>query len=73
MHVNESFAAAAVADQEPALPAATRAGRAAMLCAGPKGDWGAATMHRTPIQTNHILEGVRYEIRGELAHRAMEL
>ena len=30
-------------------------------------------MHRTPIQTNHILEGVRYEIRGELAHRAMEL
>jgi alanine-synthesizing transaminase len=30
-------------------------------------------MHRTPIRTNHILEGVRYEIRGELAHRAMEL
>jgi alanine-synthesizing transaminase len=30
-------------------------------------------MHKTPIQTNHILEGVRYEIRGELAHRAMEL
>lgn len=23
------------------------------------------------VQTNHILEGVRYEIRGELAHRAM--
>jgi alanine-synthesizing transaminase len=30
-------------------------------------------MHRKPIQTNRILEGVRYEIRGELAHRAMEL
>ena len=30
-------------------------------------------MHRNSIQTNHILEGVRYEIRGELAHRAMEL
>jgi alanine-synthesizing transaminase len=30
-------------------------------------------MHRKPIQTNSILEGVRYEIRGELAHRAMEL
>jgi alanine-synthesizing transaminase len=30
-------------------------------------------MHRKPIETNHILEGVRYEIRGELAHRAMEL
>jgi len=30
-------------------------------------------VHRDPIQTNHILEGVRYEIRGELAHRAMEL
>ena len=30
-------------------------------------------MHKNSIQTNHILEGVRYEIRGELAHRAMEL
>ncbi len=30
-------------------------------------------MHTNSIQTNHILEGVRYEIRGELAHRAMEL
>jgi len=30
-------------------------------------------MHKTTIQTNTILEGVRYEIRGELAHRAMEL
>ena len=30
-------------------------------------------MHRKAIETNHILEGVRYEIRGELAHRAMEL
>jgi len=30
-------------------------------------------MHRNPIRTNTILEGVRYEIRGELAHRAMEL
>ncbi len=30
-------------------------------------------MKKTAIQTNHILEGVRYEIRGELAHRAMEL
>ena len=30
-------------------------------------------MHKSAIQTNHILEGVRYEIRGELAHRAMEL
>src|SRR5210317_1953229 len=31
------------------------------------------TMQKKAIQTNHILEGVRYEIRGELAHRAMEL
>ncbi|MDX1379508.1 MAG: aminotransferase class I/II-fold pyridoxal phosphate-dependent enzyme [Xanthomonadales bacterium] len=30
-------------------------------------------MHRKSICTNRILEGVRYEIRGELAHRAMEL
>jgi alanine-synthesizing transaminase len=30
-------------------------------------------VQKRPIQTNHILEGVRYEIRGELAHRAMEL
>jgi alanine-synthesizing transaminase len=30
-------------------------------------------VHTNSIQTNHILEGVRYEIRGELAHRAMEL
>jgi alanine-synthesizing transaminase len=30
-------------------------------------------MHNTSIQTNSILEGVRYEIRGELAHRATEL
>jgi alanine-synthesizing transaminase len=30
-------------------------------------------MHKPPIATNSILEGVRYEIRGELAHRAMEL
>jgi alanine-synthesizing transaminase len=30
-------------------------------------------VHRKPIQTNRILEGVRYEIRGELAHRATEL
>ena len=30
-------------------------------------------MHKTPITTNHILEGVRYEIRGELAARAVEL
>ena len=30
-------------------------------------------MHKTAVQTNSILEGVRYEIRGELAHRAMEL
>jgi alanine-synthesizing transaminase len=30
-------------------------------------------MHKTPIATNSILQGVRYEIRGELAHRAMEL
>lgn len=30
-------------------------------------------MLKTAIQTNTILEGVRYEIRGELAHRAMEL
>jgi alanine-synthesizing transaminase len=30
-------------------------------------------VHRKAIETNHILEGVRYEIRGELAHRAMEL
>ena len=30
-------------------------------------------MHKTTIRTNTILEGVRYEIRGELAHRAMEL
>jgi alanine-synthesizing transaminase len=30
-------------------------------------------MHKKVICTNRILEGVRYEIRGELAHRAMEL
>lgn len=30
-------------------------------------------MQKRPIETNDILEGVRYEIRGELAHRAMEL
>jgi alanine-synthesizing transaminase len=30
-------------------------------------------VQKQKIQTNHILEGVRYEIRGELAHRAMEL
>ena len=30
-------------------------------------------VQKTTIQTNRILEGVRYEIRGELAHRAMEL
>jgi alanine-synthesizing transaminase len=30
-------------------------------------------VQKKAIQTNHILEGVRYEIRGELAHRAMEL
>jgi len=30
-------------------------------------------MLKSAIRTNAILEGVRYEIRGELAHRAMEL
>ena len=30
-------------------------------------------MQKKTIETNEILEGVRYEIRGELAHRAMEL
>ena len=30
-------------------------------------------MHKAQISTNHILEDVRYEIRGELAHRAHEL
>ncbi|HET6592751.1 MAG TPA: aminotransferase class I/II-fold pyridoxal phosphate-dependent enzyme [Xanthomonadales bacterium] len=30
-------------------------------------------MHKSTIRTNTILAGVRYEIRGELAHRAMEL
>lgn len=30
-------------------------------------------MRKAAIETNHILQGVRYEIRGELAHRAMEL
>ncbi len=30
-------------------------------------------MHKAAIRTNHILEGVRYEIRGELAARASEL
>ena len=30
-------------------------------------------MHKKPIKTNHILEGVRYEIRGELAARAVTL
>ena len=30
-------------------------------------------MLKHPIATNAILEGVRYEIRGELAHKAMEL
>lgn len=30
-------------------------------------------MHKTPVKTNNILKGVRYEIRGELAARAVEL
>ena len=30
-------------------------------------------MQKTPIKTNDILKGVRYEIRGELASRAVEL
>jgi len=30
-------------------------------------------MHKTPVKTNSILEGVRYEIRGDLAARADEL
>lgn len=30
-------------------------------------------MNKPAVKTNHILEGVRYEIRGELAHRAMQL
>jgi alanine-synthesizing transaminase len=30
-------------------------------------------VQKTAVQTNRILEGVRYEIRGELAHRAMQL
>jgi len=30
-------------------------------------------MRKSPIKTNDILEGVRYEIRGELAARAVEL
>ena len=30
-------------------------------------------MHKQAIRTNRILEGVRYEIRGELAHRALDL
>ncbi len=30
-------------------------------------------MKKTPVKTNDILEGVRYEIRGELASRAVEL
>ena len=30
-------------------------------------------MQKTPIKTNNILEGVRYEIRGDLASRAVEL
>jgi alanine-synthesizing transaminase len=30
-------------------------------------------VHKKPVTTNHILQGVRYEIRGDLAARAMEL
>ena len=30
-------------------------------------------VHRTAVKTNVILEGVRYEIRGELAARAVEM
>jgi len=30
-------------------------------------------VQKTPVKTNDILEGVRYEIRGELASRAVEL
>ena len=30
-------------------------------------------MQKSMIETNTILEGVRYEIRGELAHRALEM
>ncbi len=34
---------------------------------------GGEKVHRTAVRTNVILEGVRYEIRGELAARAGEL
>lgn len=34
---------------------------------------GETKVQKEAIKTNHILEGVRYEIRGELAHRATEL
>jgi alanine-synthesizing transaminase len=40
-----------------------------ILCKADKG----VDVHKAAIQTNHILEGVRYEIRGELAARASEL
>jgi alanine-synthesizing transaminase len=40
-----------------------------ILCKADKG----IVVHKAAIQTNHILEGVRYEIRGELAARASEL
>ena len=30
-------------------------------------------MYKTPVKTNSILKSVRYEIRGELAARAVEL
>ena len=30
-------------------------------------------VHKTQVKTNVILEGVRYEIRGELAARAAQL
>jgi alanine-synthesizing transaminase len=33
----------------------------------------APTVHKKAVPTNHILEGVRYEIRGELAQRAHQM
>ena len=40
-------------------------------CSGP--DYTRLKMPKTPISTNNILTGVRYEIRGELAARAAAL
>jgi alanine-synthesizing transaminase len=73
MPVNESFAAGCliqITGREIAQARQRQAGPDGLSSGFAK---ESACMHKTSIRTNSILEGVRYEIRGELAHRAMEL